>query len=231
MSADLTTGAATSGAFARIAAHFGGVPDVVWACAGGTQPGYFRDYDADALEREMRMNYFTAMHTAHAALGAMSRAGPAAGGPRHIVLTSSVLAFYPIAGYNAYSPAKAAIRSLADGLRQECIMYGIRVHACFPATIYSPGFEEEQKSKPELTKVLEGADEGQTPDEVARTCLAGLERGRELITTTFMGALMRGGAWGGSPRGLLDILPMYQVSNLQVSNLVVSNLACIYDHV
>lgn len=125
---------------------------------------------------------------------------------RHIILTSSVLAFYPIAGYNSYSPAKAAIRSLADGLRQECILYDIDVHACFPATIFSPGREEELKTIPELTVILEGSDEGQTPDQVAIECVKGLERGDKLVTTTLMGSAMRGGSWSGSPKGVWDTI-------------------------
>jgi len=207
VSADLTTGPATTDAFEAIAASLG-VPDIVWQCAGGTKPGYFKDYSSAELEAEMAMNYFTALHTAHCAVRMMT-ASPTAGPTqqqkkRHIVLTSSVVAFYPIAGYNAYSPAKAAIRSLADGLRQECLLYDIDVHACFPATIYTPGFEEEKKTKPELTTILEGADEGQTPEQVAAVCVKALERGDKIIATTLMGSAMRGGAWGGSPKGVWD---------------------------
>jgi 3-dehydrosphinganine reductase len=95
---------------------------------------------------------------------------------------------------------------LADGLRQECLLYDIDVHACFPATIFTAGLEEEQKTKPELTKILEGADEGQTPEAVAVACVKGLERGEKLITTTLLGSAMRGSAWGGSPKGVWDTL-------------------------
>jgi 3-dehydrosphinganine reductase len=204
-SADLTRGPATMAAFDAIQKELG-TPDIVWQCAGGTKPGYFRDYSSEELENEVAMNYFTALHTAHAAVRMMTNAPTTTPEKRHIILTSSVVAFYPLAGYNAYSPAKAAIRSLADGLRQECLLYDIDVHACFPATIYTPGFEEEQKSKPELTKILEGADEGQTPEAVAVACLKGLERGDKLVTTTLMGSAMRGSAWGGSPKGVWDTL-------------------------
>lgn len=225
MSADLGNSEATARAFDQIARDYG-VPDIVWQCAGGTQPGYFKDYSGAALEYEMRSNYFTAMHTAHAAIrlmhGGLPAAPAAAPAPattpaaaatttakrRHIVFTSSVLAFYPLAGYNSYSPAKAAMRALADGLRQECLLYDIDVHCCFPATIMTPGFAEEQKTKPELTKILEGADEGQTADAVADICLRKLQRGQALVTTSLMGSAMRGVAWGGSPRGnvLVDTL-------------------------
>jgi 3-dehydrosphinganine reductase len=210
VSADMTSSADTAAALERIASHFSRTPDIVWQCAGGTQPGYFRDYTGDQLEKEVGMNYFTALHTAHAAVRMMTAddVSPSKlpkGQKRHIVLTSSVLAFYAIAGYNSYSPAKAAIRALADGLRQECLLYGgIDVHACFPATIYTPGYEEEQKTKPELTKVLEGsADDGQTADEVAKACVSGLEKGEKLIVTGLLGQAMRAGSWGGTPKGNL----------------------------
>lgn len=125
---------------------------------------------------------------------------------RHIIFTGSILAFHPLPGYISYSPAKAALRSLADGLRSECLLYDISVSICFPATIYSPGFEIENQSKPELTKILEAGDEGQTCDEVARKCVKGLENGETLVVTSLMGRLFRGAMWGGSPKGGAAVL-------------------------
>lgn len=63
---------------------------------------------------------------------------------------------------------------LAECLRSEFQLYDIDIHAYFPGTILSPGFEEENKTKPELTKKLEGGDsEGQTPEQCARGLLKG----------------------------------------------------------
>lgn len=199
--ADLTSSAECRRALEEIRA-WGGVPDIVWTCAGAAIPGYFKDMDPDVLEGQVRTNYLTAMFTAHAAINLMAASPLPAGTPqRHLIFTSTVAAFYTIAGYNAYSPAKAAVRTLADGLRQECLLYGIDVHCCFPGTIYSPGFEIEQQTKPELTKILEGSDEGQTPDVVAEVCVRRLEKGQTLIVTALLGEAMRAGSWGGSPRG------------------------------
>ena len=52
-------------------------------------------------------------------------------------------------------------------------MFGIEVHLFMPATILTPGYDEEQKTKPELTKRIEGPDEGATPE----TCASHLLRG------------------------------------------------------
>lgn len=167
---------------------------------GSATPGYFKDHTPQELESQIKTNYFSTMHCAHAALNLMTNAPTKPTQPRHLIFTSSVLGFYPLAGYAQYSPAKAAIRSLADSLRQECILYDINVSCCFPATIYSPGFEQEQLLKPELTRILEGADEGQTPDQVAEVCVKKLEEGQFLITTNFMGSVLRAASFAGSKR-------------------------------
>ncbi|KAL7275416.1 3-dehydrosphinganine reductase [Rhizina undulata] len=201
VSADLSDAVDARRALQEIT-NWGGPPDIVWTCAGAAVPGLFKDMDTAVLERQVRMNYFTVLHTAHAALNIMtSNPLPATSPKRHIIFTASVMSFHSLAGYNAYSPSKAAIRSLADGLRQECLLYNIAVHCCFPATIISPGFEEEQKVKPEITKILEGSDDGQTPDQVAKACMDRLEKGQFLVVTSALGYLMRAAAWGGSPRG------------------------------
>lgn len=62
---------------------------------------------------------------------------------------------------------------LADSLRNELILYGIQTHLFLPATIFSPGFENEQILKPALCKTIEGPDEGMTPDQVAGKLIAG----------------------------------------------------------
>ena len=176
---------------------------------GGAKPGLFTELTAEDLESEIKTNYMAGMYTAHAAINLMV-ASPVQDPKcrRHIIFTSSVVAFYPIAGYAGYAPAKAALRSLTDSLRQECILYGIDVHCCFPATIFTPGFDKENETKNALTKKLEEKDGGQKPDEVARICIANLEKGHCLVTTTFIGSALRALTWGGSQRNnyIMDTL-------------------------
>ncbi|POS71718.1 hypothetical protein DHEL01_v209888 [Diaporthe helianthi] len=139
--------------------------------------------------------------------------------PRHLIFTASFLAFYPIAGYAPYNPSKAALRSMSDTLSQEMNLYAaahpdeppVRVHTVFPATILTESYEAENKIKTDLTKMLEDADGGQTPAEVARGAISGLEAGHEIITTDILtrfvscgmlGTSVRGGFW----KGLIDYL-------------------------
>lgn len=139
-------------------------------------------------------------------------------------MTSSVAAFVGLAGYNPYAPAKAAMRSLADTLRSEMNLYNgyrrsnnkeggapetdVKIHCVFPATIKSPGLENENRTKHGVTHVLEEGDPQQTEDEVAAAAVKGLEKGGFLISTQFIGEAMRVGMMGGSARNnwLIDTL-------------------------
>lgn len=49
------------------------------------------------------------------------------------------------------------------------------MHLFLPATIFSPGFENEQKLKPALCKKIEGPDEGMTPEQVAKRLIRGAQ--------------------------------------------------------
>ncbi|KAE8149293.1 3-ketodihydrosphingosine reductase tsc10 [Aspergillus avenaceus] len=195
-------------------------PDVAWCCAGYCNPGFFIDTSVETLRDQMDTVYWTAANTAHATLRKwLVPVSPAEQKPmprRHLIFTCSTLAFVSVAGYGPYSPAKAAIRSLSDTLNQEVEIYNgarvsghaapaadIKIHTVFPMGILSPGFDNEQKMKPELTKQLEAADKPQTTREVASTSIAALERGEYLITTMFVGHIMKGSAMGVSPRNSL----------------------------
>jgi 3-dehydrosphinganine reductase len=106
-----------------------------------------------------------------------------------IVFVSSVLGYMSIIGYSSYSPAKHALRGayfksvlfcvlkdwpgLAETLRSEMLLYGIGVHIMFPGTIYTPGYEEENHTKPKITLKIEESDSGSKPEHVARMLLEG----------------------------------------------------------
>lgn len=141
--------------------------------------------------------------------------------PGKIVFTGSVLSFMGMVGYSQYSPMKFAIRGkfymsfsytegLAECLRSELQMYGIQVHTYFPATILSPGLEEENKTKPAVTLEIEGDDEGLTPEACAKCLLWGLERGEFSITDGLIGKVLRISSGGCAPGNdlLMDTILM-----------------------
>ncbi|TKA80315.1 hypothetical protein B0A55_02198 [Friedmanniomyces simplex] len=199
-------------------------PDIVWANAGSSHPTLFIDTPLDTLRSQMEINYWAATYLAHATLylwlkpttssSKPEHTGTAAAKPRHFIMTGSVACFVGLAGYAPYSPAKSALRSLADTLRSELNLYNgyrrghpeqgpaadVKIHCVVPGGIKSPGLEHENQIKHPVTKVLEEGDPTQTEDEVAVAAVKGLESGGYLITTQFLGSAMRAGTLGGSPR-------------------------------
>ena len=175
----------------------------------------------------MDVNYFSAAYLAQATLkswlqqapqnstmGKSTAASHQVIEPRHLIFTASVAALVSLVGYTPYSPAKAAMRSLSDGLAQEVKLYHgashhkdsrerlpeVKLHTICPGVIYTPGYEQENKSKPAITKQLEEGDPGQTEEQCAAASIKALESGDYLITLQWLGHLMKGSAWGGSPR-------------------------------
>jgi len=70
---------------------------------------------------------------------------------------------------------------LAETLRQELLLYSIEVQIYMPVTMYTPGYEEENKTKPQLVLKLEESDSGVTPENAAE----GLYEGTVLCHSPF----------------------------------------------
>ncbi|KAF2771784.1 3-ketodihydrosphingosine reductase, Tsc10 [Teratosphaeria nubilosa] len=224
ISADLRSPEENIRVIAEVTAwNHGSPPDIVWANAGSSVPTLFIDTPLSTLQSQMDTNYFAATYLAHVTLRSWLKPQPAPNStktsatnskPRHFIITSSSVAFVGVAGYAPYAPAKAALRSLADTLRSELNLYNgyrrahpdtgpqadVKIHCVAPGTITSPGHEQEQEVKHEVTKRLEESDPAQTEDEVASAAVKGLESGGYLITTQLLGHAMRAGMLGGSPR-------------------------------
>lgn len=90
-----------------------------------------------------------------------------------ICFVSSTLGYMSLIGYGSYSPAKHALRGLADTLRFELQLYNIDVQIFFPCTMFTPGYEEENKTKPKITLKIEESDAGLTAEQAAQSMLTG----------------------------------------------------------
>ncbi|MCJ1482986.1 hypothetical protein MMC06_003152 [Schaereria dolodes] len=241
ISADLTSSTECSRVISEAISWNNEKPiDIVWCCAGSSHPTLFIDTPVEKLKEQMDSNYFSSAYIAHAILRSWLKQKPTAPAsdpkasspskatstePRHLIFTSSVLAFYPIIGYGPYSPPKCALRSLSDTLSQELNLYSssstseVKLHTIFPGTIFTDSYEEENKIKPGITKKLEEDDGGQSPDEVAARSVRGLERGEELITTALLGRAMKVSALGASRRigwGFVDTIFGWLVSVIMI---------------
>jgi len=119
--------------------------------------------------------------------------------PGKIVFVGSVLSYFGLVGYSTYSPGKHALRGLAETLRQELLLYNIDVHMYFPATIQSPGYVEENKTKPKITLKIEESDPISSADECAQGMWKGIQQGDFHITHTFNAEVFRASTRGSTP--------------------------------
>jgi 3-dehydrosphinganine reductase len=78
--------------------------------------------------------------------------------------------------------------------------FDVNIHAVFPGSILSPGFENEEKTKHAVTRLLEASDPKQTEIEAAVAAVRGLENGNYMTTTNWMIDVLRWGNLGGSQR-------------------------------
>eukprot|EP00548_Thalassiothrix_antarctica_P000469 CAMPEP_0194133388 /NCGR_PEP_ID=MMETSP0152-20130528/3586_1 /TAXON_ID=1049557 /ORGANISM="Thalassiothrix antarctica, Strain L6-D1" /LENGTH=298 /DNA_ID=CAMNT_0038828699 /DNA_START=41 /DNA_END=934 /DNA_ORIENTATION=+ len=91
-----------------------------------------------------------------------------------IVFTSSAAGQVGLYGYAAYSPTKYALRGFAEALQQE-LLYSrpnVRVQIAFPADTDTPGYQEESKMMPEITKKLNDSAGLANPDDTAKKMLS-----------------------------------------------------------
>ncbi|VUC30985.1 unnamed protein product [Clonostachys rosea] len=146
------------------------IPDMLFCAAGGNhaQNGFFVDITAEQVDACMKNNYYATAYPAKSALDIWIeedkrnkwKASPRTH-VRRIIIISSAAAFLGLPGSIAYTPAKAAVRALADTLRFEMLRYSspaskYSVHISFPGDFISPGFYQEQYTKTHLTKSMQG---------------------------------------------------------------------------
>jgi len=121
-----------------------------------------------------------------------------------VILVSSTVGLMGMVGYSQYSPTKWAIRGLAECLRQEFILYSIKVHVYFVATIESPGFAAETKTKPSITKAIEGSENtDKSPKARALALIEGIRKEQFMIASDWMTDIFRVAAIGITPRNFL----------------------------
>lgn len=221
VSADLSKSADCERVFTEI----GEVPDIALCCAGSAVPGLLLDTTSNVLESSIDSIYKSALFFSQAALKSMSKVKNDPKNPRHITFFSSVVAFYPFIGYGSYAPLKAAVRTLADILRQECIPYDIKVQCVFPGNIDTEGFENEEKTKPEITKIIEGPSDAMNPDDCAALVLKLLDSGQEMVHTDLIGWVLNSVSMGISPRTspvLMSLLAFLLILVIPIANIVIN---------
>jgi len=201
---DVTDPQRVSSAVSQILRECGTPPQYVFACAGLAFPGRFLDQPLSDFERTMKLNYFGALYIAKEFLPHMvnKKSG-------HIVFFSSTAGLMGISGYSTYCPTKFALRGLADTLRNELCPYNIDVSVVFPPDTDTPGFAQENLTKPDDCREISAQGPPPiSPELMARTVISGVKRRLFNITHDPITHLVSTASSGVTPNSypLLDTL-------------------------
>lgn len=173
---DLRDFAASAALIATIERDVGAI-EILITSAGIAEPGLFLEQPIEAHVEHMQINFFGSLGVAHAAAHAM-----AVRGRGQIVLISSGVAFVGVYGYAAYAPSKFALRGLGETLSAELAEHGIRVSVAYPPDTDTPQYQQEQKTKPEVTKAISSGGGLFSAELVARIIVQKALAGASVIT-------------------------------------------------
>ncbi|XP_034498033.1 3-ketodihydrosphingosine reductase isoform X1 [Ailuropoda melanoleuca] len=132
-------------------------------CAGMSLSGKFEDLEVSTFERLMSVNYLGSVYPSRAVISTMKerRVG-------RIVFVSSQAGQLGLFGFTAYSSSKFAIRGLAEALQMEVKPYNVYVTVAYPPDTDTPGFAEENKTKPLETRLISETVSVCKPEQVAK---------------------------------------------------------------
>jgi short-subunit dehydrogenase len=151
-----------------------GVPDVLVNCAGRAIPRYFEDISYEQFDETQKVDLYGTWNTTSILVPLMKTKGG------YIVNVSSIVGFVGIFGYTDYAAAKFGVMGLSEALRSELKRYNIAVSVLCPPDTDTPGFAEENKTKPPETKAISATANVMKPENVAKALLKGMAK-REFI--------------------------------------------------
>lgn len=152
-----------------------GVPDVLINCAGRAIPRYFEDITFEQFDETIKVDMYGTWNTVSVLAPLMKQRGG------YIVNVSSILGFIGIFGYTDYSAAKFAVMGFSEALRSELKRYNITVSVLCPPDTDTPGFAEENKTKPPETVVISKSASLLKPEQVAAALLKGMSKKEFII--------------------------------------------------
>jgi short-subunit dehydrogenase len=151
--------------------------------AGYARPGYFHELPADEFDRAVKTDYLGAVHLTRGLHALVQEGGL-------ITFTSSVVGYMGVFGYSSYAGPKFALIGFAETLRQELDARGIQVSVLCPPDTETPGYAEENKTKPVETQALSESAKLMTADAVAAKFIRGVEKGKFIINCNFESAML-----------------------------------------
>ncbi|XP_045105851.1 3-ketodihydrosphingosine reductase-like [Portunus trituberculatus] len=155
-------------------------------CAGFARAQVFEDIPQSLVKELIDVNLMGSFTVTQEVVRGMKQR--AEGGA--VVFTSSQGGLVGLYGFTAYSAAKAAVVKLAEALHMELKPHGITVTVCYPPDTQTPGFEEENKTKPVETRLISEAAGLFTPEQVAKKLVDDALQGNFSSTVGFEGFML-----------------------------------------
>ncbi|XP_034249989.1 3-ketodihydrosphingosine reductase [Thrips palmi] len=163
-------------------------------CAGGAVCGKLEDTSANDIQNQLSMNFVGTVFPTKALIARMKSRGEGV-----VVVTGSVASLFGIYGFSIYSSTKFALRGFAEALHMETKPYGVSVTLAFPPDTDTPGFANEQKTKPMETRLISESGGLVQPEVVAEKILSDALRGRFFSSVGLEGGIVCAVAAGMSP--------------------------------
>lgn len=104
--------------------------DIVFINAGVVEPENFADRAFSSIDREIDINFRSAVHLIHACIPGMKQRRRG-----HIIATSSIGGILALGDSSLYSATKFALRGFLSGLKQELLASGIAVSGLYPGAV------------------------------------------------------------------------------------------------
>ena len=149
-----------------------GVPDYLINLVGYSRPKYVQELTLEDFRQNMEVNYCGQLVPTLVLLPHFLETGRG-----HIAYVSSMGGFLGLMGYAAYTPTKFALVGLAEALRHELKPYHIDLSVLFPPDTDTPGFEVENRTKPQEW-AMSGLPKLFSPERIAQDLLEGLLKKR-----------------------------------------------------
>jgi len=157
-----------------------GIPDLLINSAGRGSAYHFEAISYAEFDRTVKINLYGTWNTVAALVGHMQPGS-------HVVNVSSIAGFVGVFGFTGYTAAKFGVIGFSEALRSELKPLGIRVSVLCPPDTDTPGFHEENRTKPEETKRISANAKLMQPEQVARALIRGLRKNRFMIIPGFDG--------------------------------------------
>ncbi|XP_031779959.1 3-ketodihydrosphingosine reductase [Nasonia vitripennis] len=180
--------------------------DLLVNCAGTAACSKIEDTEEDILKYLIDLNFIGSYNCTKAVVPSMKRRKEG-----KIVLVSSQAGLLGIFGFSAYSATKFALRGLAESLAMELTPYNVSVTLSLPPDTDTPGFAEEEKSKPLETKLISESAALVQPEEVAEKLLKDTLDGKFFSIIGFESFILTTLCSGMSPYGSLSELLLQSV--------------------